>query len=139
MWVGWAAGKIWQAQNSAYLSFESWAIWWSAEAFCWSLTWFLWVHIDQTIIAKISRFFCYIIIHDSSSLKSRNWTVLRKCHSSRSDHTTSSSWQDHKACSGVSWTEWQRSHIGSLMIVWQTRLAFVGMAFKFVALVFFSF
>ena len=112
------------------VSLDSCSTWWRAEAVWWRRTWFLCIHIDHAITAKSSGFFSCKIIQDRSSLKSRKWTDLRKCHSSGSDQTMSSSWHNHNACSEVSKSTWQQSHRGSSMIVCRTKFSFIGMAFQ---------
>ena len=80
------------------------------------------------MIAKSLSWFLFFIYHDKSSLKSINCTEPLLLHSTMSDHTESSSEQDHKACNGVSAEAWHLTHKGSSEILQRNIALLVGMA-----------
>ena len=80
--------------------------------------------------AKSSSWFLFFICHDNSSLKSMNCIEPLLLHSTVSDHTESSSVQDHRACNGVSTEAWHLTQRGSGDILQRNKALFVGMALR---------
>ena len=70
----------------------------------------------------------FFICLNKSSLKSTNCIEPLFLHGTVSDHTESSSVQDHKACNGVLAEAWHLTQRGSGDILLRNKALFVGMA-----------